>query len=113
MLIFFFPFFQRSSCFPSFSLRHPRHHKTTKNRYYYKIADVPQLPGTTSTAANPYYGSFTVPRPAFPLTIGIAGDPGQLINSTLTRDILIAQKPDVLLMTGDMAYADAGTSNVR
>ena len=54
-----------------------------------------------------------MPRPAFPLRIGIAGDPGQLINSTLTIDILVAQKPDVLLMTGDMAYADSGTSNVR
>ena len=115
-LIFFaapvsFPFSLKLFSYPSLCATLTKTH--TKNRYYYKIADAPQLPGTTATGENPYFGSFQVPRPAFPLRIGIAGDPGQLINSTLTIDILVAQKPDVLLMTGDMAYADSGTSNVR
>lgn len=93
------------------------HHCLLKNltagvKYYYKIRDAPQLPGGTG-GDSPYFGSFTVPRAAFPLRVGIAGDPGQLLNSTLTRDILIAQNPDVLLITGDLAYADLGTFNPR
>jgi len=94
------------------------HHCLLKNltagvKYYYRIADAPQLPGqaATSAGANPYYGSFTVPKAAFPLRVGVAGDPGQLTNSTLTRDILVARKPDVLLLTGDISYADIGTFN--
>ena len=96
LLLSLFPFF-----FSHDSDEKKNHRRAIKNRYYYKIADAPQLPGGTA-GGSPYFGSFKIPKAAFPLRIGIAGDPGQLVNSTVTRDILIAQKPDVLLITGDV-----------
>ena len=50
---------------------------------------------------------------AFPYTIAVLGDPGQLTNSTLSLDQAIALKPQLALVTGDMSYADSINSNPK
>ena len=62
----------------------------------------------------PAYGSFEVPEfGAFPYTIAVLGDPGQLTNSTLSLDQAIALKPQLALITGDFTYADSINQNPK
>lgn len=72
-----------------------------------QIEDGAQLAGVAATNS-PYYGEFNVRDPSdpFPFTVSFLGDPGQLTNTTTTIDIAAAAKPDLVLMTGDLSYAD-------
>jgi len=45
-------------------------------------------------------------RPSYPLHIAIAGDLGQTINTSTTLSHIVAHKPDILINTGDLSYAD-------
>ncbi|GAX77692.1 hypothetical protein CEUSTIGMA_g5135.t1 [Chlamydomonas eustigma] len=42
----------------------------------------------------------------YPLRVGLTADIGQTVNSTVTRDHLIASKPHIILNVGDFSYAD-------
>ena len=42
----------------------------------------------------------------YPIRMGLSADIGQTVNSSQTRDHLIANKPDVILNIGDLSYAD-------
>lgn len=48
-----------------------------------------------------------LPTPAaFPLSIGVVGDPGQTYNSSVTLTRLIDSQPQLLILLGDFSYAD-------
>jgi hypothetical protein len=52
-------------------------------------------------------GVLQLPAPAaFPLSIGVLGDPGQTYNSSDTLTRLIDSDPQLLILLGDFAYAD-------
>ncbi|GAX82085.1 hypothetical protein CEUSTIGMA_g9513.t1 [Chlamydomonas eustigma] len=42
----------------------------------------------------------------YPLRIGLMADAGQTVNTTVTRDHLIASKPHMIINVGDFSYAD-------
>ena len=42
----------------------------------------------------------------YPLRIGLIADVGQSDNASITRDQLAAHNPDVVLLNGDLSYAD-------
>ncbi|KAG1674589.1 hypothetical protein FOA52_001838 [Chlamydomonas sp. UWO 241] len=42
----------------------------------------------------------------YPLCLGFMGDVGQTANSSLTRDRLLASRPEAVIMVGDNSYAD-------
>jgi hypothetical protein len=83
---------------------------------FYRISG----PGSNSSSLSPFSkgntfsGQFRVPGGKFPLRLGIVADPGQTYNTSLTLDFLLSgggaagggKKPDVLLMPGDLTYAD-------
>lgn len=78
------------------------------------------LPGQTYTyrVGNNKHGwskryQFTMPknRNAYPFTIGVVADLGQTHNSSKTLERMIAAKPDVAILAGDLSYADAYFSN--
>ena len=77
------------------------------------------LSSAKSTAS--FSGQFKVPGGKFPLRVGVVSDPGQTYNTSTTFDFLLSgggpsgggKKPDVVLMPGDLTYADnAGDWNM-
>ncbi|PSC73849.1 purple acid phosphatase 15-like [Micractinium conductrix] len=56
--------------------------------------------------------SFRMPAaPPAPLSLGVIGDPGQTHNTSTTLEHLAASQPDVVLVLGDLSYADLYRSN--
>ena len=45
-------------------------------------------------------------RPTFPLRIAVLGDPGQTFNTVTVVEHMQKSRPDVVLMAGDLSYAD-------
>ena len=85
---------------------------------FYRIAGPPSsssspLSSAARSAAS-FSGQFKVPGGTFPLRVGVVGDPGQTFNTSTTFDFLLSgggvggggKKPDVVLMPGDLTYAD-------
>ncbi|KAG2441245.1 hypothetical protein HYH02_010088 [Chlamydomonas schloesseri] len=71
--------------------------------YYYQVADASgKLMGEWRFKTLPATGSKTT----YPLRIGLIADVGQTVNSSDTRDHLMAHKPQVVIMVGDNSYAD-------
>ncbi|KAG2423817.1 hypothetical protein HXX76_014977 [Chlamydomonas incerta] len=71
--------------------------------YYYQIADASgKLMGEYRFKTLPATGSKSV----YPLRVGLIADIGQTVNSSDTRDHLMAHKPQVVIMVGDNTYAD-------
>lgn len=66
--------------------------------YFYEI-DGP--PGT-----KPFAGQFKVPGGGFPMRMATIADIGQTYNTSASLDFLLAAKPDVLVLPGDLNYAD-------
>jgi hypothetical protein len=54
----------------------------------------------------------TLPLRQYPLRIGLIADVGQTVNSTVTRDHLIASNPQVIFNIGDLSYADDYDPNI-
>ena len=85
---------------------------------FYRIAGPPSSSSSPlSSAARSvasFSGQFQVPGGTFPLRVGVVGDPGQTFNTSTTFDFLLSgggvggggKKPDVVLMPGDLTYAD-------
>ena len=85
---------------------------------FYRIAGPPSSsPSPLSSAARSaasFSGQFKVPGGKFPLRVGVVSDPGQTFNTSTTFDFLLSgggvggggKKPDVVLMPGDLTYAD-------
>jgi hypothetical protein len=91
----------------SLSLQSPIiHHVVVPNlmpgmKYFYQVGD-------------PAYGfsqvfNFTMPKQskaAYPFTFGVAADIGQTENSTTMMQKLLADKPDLFVLVGDLTYSD-------
>ena len=65
--------------------------------YFYEIEGPP---GTA-----PFAGQFKVPG-GFPMRMAAISDPGQTYNTSAAFDFLLSSKPDVLVLPGDLTYAD-------
>ena len=78
-------------------------------KWFYKVEDGVQLAGVPAGDATAY-GSFSVPNPAtaFPYTVGLIGDPGQVTNTSLSIDIVESAKPDLVILTGAYKAKGAG-----
>ena len=84
-------------------------------KWFYKIEDSKQL-ADIPAGRTPFFGSFTVRGPgpaAFPFTFGLLGDPGQVTNTSLSLAIVEAAEPDLVILTGDLAYADSIKDNPK
>ena len=53
----------------------------------------------------PFTGAFKVPG-GFPLRVAAISDPGQVVNTTVSFAFCAAVKPDLILIPGDLTYAD-------
>ncbi|KAL2653087.1 hypothetical protein R1flu_021215 [Riccia fluitans] len=79
-----------------------------ETKYYYQVGDPylgamsHELSFTTLPLAGPK---------SFPARIGVIGDLGLTYNSTSTLDHLMMNKPDLVLMVGDLVYADLYVTN--
>lgn len=47
-----------------------------------------------------------LPKPSFPLKIGVMADPGQTYNTSVMLDHLRATDPQLAILVGDFTYAD-------
>lgn len=77
-------------------------------RYYYRCGDP-----TIGAMSNIYsFRTMPVSGPrSYPRKIGIIGDLGLTYNSTTTIDHLISNKPDLVLLVGDVTYANQYLTN--
>lgn len=76
--------------------------------YYYRCGD-PSIPAMSSI-----YSFKTMPVSAlrsYPGRIGVVGDLGLTYNTTVTVNHLISNKPDLVLLVGDVAYANLYVTN--
>ncbi|KAL3684894.1 hypothetical protein R1sor_002916 [Riccia sorocarpa] len=79
-----------------------------ETKYYYKVGD-PYL-GAMSEERS--FTTLPVPGPkSFPARIGVIGDIGLTYNSTSTFDHLMMNQPELVLMVGDLVYADLYVTN--
>ncbi|KAE9590336.1 hypothetical protein Lal_00028028 [Lupinus albus] len=72
-------------------------------KYYYKCGDnsIPAM------STEHYFETFVAPSPnSYPRRIAIIGDLGLTSNSTTTIDHLIHNNPSMILMIGDLSYAN-------
>ncbi|EFN53514.1 hypothetical protein CHLNCDRAFT_58566 [Chlorella variabilis] len=77
--------------------------------YYYRVGG--RHPNGTATPDGKEF-SFAMPAaPPAQLRVGIIGDPGQTHNTSTTLQHLAASQPDVVLVLGDLSYADLYFSN--
>lgn len=77
-------------------------------RYYYQCGDpnIGAMSNLLSFKTMPVSG----PR-SYPGKIGIIGDLGLTYNSTTTIDHLISNKPNLVLLVGDITYANQYLTN--
>lgn len=79
-------------------------HLTPGHTYFYRCGD-PAFPDQWSQVMN-----LTMPRATgphqFPLRLGIIADIGQTMNSSVTLDHLISSDPALVMLVGDLTYAD-------
>lgn len=77
-------------------------------KYFYRVGD-PSIPALSKELS---FTTLPVPGPAsFPTSIAVIGDLGLTYNSTSTFDHLVQNNPDLVLMVGDMVYADLYVTN--
>lgn len=53
-----------------------------------------------------FYDCLQLPKPTFPINIGVMADPGQTYNTSVMLDHLRATTPELVLLVGDFTYAD-------
>ncbi|BFI25732.1 acid phosphatase type 7 [Marchantia polymorpha subsp. ruderalis] len=76
--------------------------------YFYRVGD----PYLGSMSDEHFFTTMPAPGPAsFPTRIGVIGDIGLTYNSTSTFDHLVQNRPDLVLMVGDLTYADLYVTN--
>ncbi|KAM7253315.1 hypothetical protein ACFE04_025933 [Oxalis oulophora] len=76
--------------------------------YYYKCGD-PSVPAMSDVY---YFKTMPAPGPhSYPRRIAIMGDMGLTYNTTSTVDHLISNDPDLILLIGDVTYANLYLTN--
>lgn len=72
-------------------------------RYYYKCGD-----GSIPAMSEEHmFETLPLPNPnSYPRRIGVIGDLGLTSNSTTTMDHLMENEPSMILMVGDLSYAN-------
>ncbi|KAJ8755529.1 hypothetical protein K2173_019327 [Erythroxylum novogranatense] len=76
--------------------------------YYYRCGD----PSREAMSAIKSFRTMPVPGPkSYPERIAIVGDLGLTYNTTSTIDHMVRNNPDVIVMLGDVTYADLYLSN--
>lgn len=77
-------------------------------KYYYRCGD-PSIPAMSTIYA---FHTMSASRPeSYPKRIAIIGDLGLTYNSTSTVDHMISNKPDLILLVGDVTYANLYLTN--
>ena len=73
--------------------------------YFYRVRMI-NAEGKSVSSASELRNFTTLPiKPTYPLKIAITGDIGQTDNSSITRNHVIAHKPQIVLQVGDNSYA--------
>lgn len=77
-------------------------------KYFYRVGD----PSIAALSKELSFTTLPLPGPAsFPQSIAVIGDLGLTYNSTSTIDHLMKNNPELVLMVGDLVYADLYVTN--
>lgn len=76
--------------------------------YYYKCGD-PSIPAMSNVS---YFKTMPVSGPrSYPRRIAVVGDTGLTYNTTSTISHLMSNSPDLVLLVGDVSYANLYLTN--